>query len=151
MAQIAPPIYNNVKVYFPANNGKVIEADVLQMPTLSLGNVNGSTWASPRTSTQSAACSRRGSDASMRSCMPGPCTNTDVAWAAGDAGKLFNPRRYGLAPGHPGLGHAAQHDPLYGVASGLYGQFATPWRLSPAKTASMPSDPAAICRSGRRC
>lgn len=120
------PIYNNVKVYFPANNGKVIEADVLQMPTLSLGNVNEIDLGVTSHINAVGGVQQAGSDASMRSCMPGPCTNTDVAWAAGDAGKLFNRDDTGWHPVTLASGTLPSTTPLYGVASGLYGQFATP-------------------------
>lgn len=120
------PIYNNVKVYFPANNGKVIEADVQQSPTLSLGNLSEIDLGVTSTINAVGGVQQAGSDSSMRFCAPSPCPNTDVAWAAGDAGKLFNRDDAGwhlvvLASGT--LPTTAQ---LFGVASGLSGMSEAP-------------------------
>jgi hypothetical protein len=117
------PIYSNAQLYLAANNGKIIEADVLQSPTLSISAFNEISLGVSSSINSVAGLQFPGSSGGIsRACAP-PC---DVMWAAGDAGKLFGRDETSWHPITLASGTLGQTARILGIASSRDGSSETP-------------------------
>lgn len=118
------PIYSNAQLYLAANNGKIIEADVQQSPTLAVGAFNEISLGVTSSINSVAGLQLAGSATGIaRACLPTPC---DGMWAAGDAGKLFGRDDIGWHAITLASGTLAQTERLLGVASARNGNAEAP-------------------------
>lgn len=116
------PIYNNVKLYFAANGGKIIEADVIS-PSLAVSNISVKDLAVTSNINTVAGLQSGMMGSTPRTCTAIPC---DVIWAAGDAGKLFGSDGTNWHPIDPVTGALGQNDRIFGIATARNGSSGTP-------------------------
>lgn len=117
------PIYNNVQLYLAANNGKIIEADVLQSSNPSLGSFNEISLGVTSNINTVAGLQYTGTGSTSRACLPTPC---DVVWAAGEAGTMFGRDETSWHPIALATGSTKQTDRFLGIASARNGSSESP-------------------------
>lgn len=116
----------SLRMFITANNGKVYESDIQPGNPITITTPAATTIPTAANINTIAGLEYVPNEGMVtRSCIPGPCANTDIAWAGGDGGKLFNRDDTGW---HilPILGTVLPTARFLGVASGYRPNPATP-------------------------
>lgn len=110
-------IYSTTKMYLAANGGRVIEFDVQLSPGPTLSALTDRDLQVASNINAVGGLQSAGGLDTNRMCMPMPCANTDVVWAAGDGGKLFNRNDAGWHEITNVIGTVPSSARFFGIAS----------------------------------